>query len=234
MHTLTGRRIPQLRDRLHREMGSFVSEKSFPIGFVLRRSLRRTWKFLQAGYSEVIDDFRACPAKVRDGCFKQLNHARVGSVLKFEDLAQDTNASIFQSGPVQKRGVRRRDSGFCACRARIGRILSYDHVQKPCGVFDRASHRAGRVPLAVERSHSGAAHQSDRRTDADQIVDRRGRPHAAASIGTDADRAEVRCNRNACAAAGASARIRRVVRVARETGQNRIDRVGQTHRKFRK
>src|SRR5437870_1311869 len=111
MHTLTGRRIPQLRDRLHREMGSFVSEKSFPIGFVLRRSLRRTRKFLEAGQLELIDDFRACPAKIRDGCFKQLNHARVGSVLKFEDLAQNTNASIFQSGPVQKRGVRRRDSG---------------------------------------------------------------------------------------------------------------------------
>src|SRR5207249_6912508 len=94
MHTLTGRRIPQLRDRLHREMGSFVSEKSFPIGFVLRRSLRRTRKFLEAGHIKLIDDFRACPAKIRDGCFKQLNHARVGSVLKFEDLAQNTNASV--------------------------------------------------------------------------------------------------------------------------------------------
>src|SRR5439155_23760698 len=125
MHTLTGRRIPQLRDRLHREMGSFVSEKSFPIGFVLRRSLRRTRKFLEAWHLELIDDFRACPAKIRDGCFKQLNHARVGSVLKFEDLAQDTNASVFQSGPVQKRGVRRMDSGFCVCRVRTALILSY-------------------------------------------------------------------------------------------------------------
>src|SRR5262249_41154279 len=105
MHALAGRRIPQLRYGFYRKTGSFVSEESFPIGFVLRGSLRRPWKFLEARHSEVIHDFSACPAKVRDGCFKQLNHARVGSVLEFEDLAQDTNASIFQSGPVQKRSV---------------------------------------------------------------------------------------------------------------------------------
>src|SRR5207247_9516257 len=171
MHTLAGRRIPQLRYRLYRKTGSFVSEESFPIVFVMRGSLRRTWKFLQAGYSEVIDDFRACPAKVRDGCFKQLNHARVGSVLKFEDLAQDTNASIFQSGPVQKRSVRWWDSGFCACRARIGRIGSRHHVQTPRRAFNGASHRARGGPLAVEWRHSGSAHQSDGRTDAERIVD---------------------------------------------------------------
>src|SRR5207249_11852137 len=138
----------------HRKIESFVSEKSFPIGFVPRRGLWWARKSFETGDGEVIHDLRACTREVRDCSFKQLDDARVGAILKFEYLAQDTDARALQPGLLEKGGVGRRNSRFCSHRSRIGRISSHDYIEKPRRIFDRARDGACRVALAVKRSHA--------------------------------------------------------------------------------
>jgi hypothetical protein len=133
---------------------------------------------------------------------------------------------------LQKGGVRWRDvirgSGCCGIRW----INGSHHVQQTRSVLDGTGHRTRRVAPAVEWCHPCATHQSHGWSDAHQVVDRRRRTHAAASVGANPHHPEIGGNCYGGATGGATAGISRVVRVTREARKHRIDVVGEAHRQL--
>src|SRR5262249_8667336 len=153
---------------------------------------------------------------VTNGSFKESDDTWIGAVPKLKSLAEDADSPALEAVPVEKCGVSPRDVELRSSRAHVSAIDAGHHVQQACDILDSPSHRPRCIALTVERGHSVATHEADRRPNANEIVDRRWRTHASTGVCTNADHTEVRGDRHSSPTAGATTRVGSVIRIARK------------------
>ena len=145
-----------------------MAEISIHIGleFVEQHLKFGTVKLTQRFHVRRINDFGTFVLHCRDGLVQQVLHG----VADLKMSPSNSDARAFQTRGIEKPSVVRHSLAATFRRGAVIRIDSGQRAEQGGGIRDSARHRAGSVLRMSDGNNSGAAHQAQRRLDADNAV----------------------------------------------------------------
>ncbi len=178
-----GRLRPQLR-QVRVQVGLQFNEQDVQFRIV---------QFAEAGDFHRIDQHRAFALHR----FQRRIHQRVNRVAEAEQLAHHADAGAAQPLGIQKLRVIGSSARAAAGGRGILGVLARHRTEQGSGIGYGSRHRTGSVLAVRDRNDAGAAHQSERRLDANDPIRARRADNGTVRLRADRDGAEISRNRHA-------------------------------------